>query len=109
LTGPRFAAQVAAVVGLVEAPASHWEATTAAKKIMAIKHGNTTGHSIKQFLEAPFAGKHPKLMQKGIKAAAAEAAVAAAEAIAVGDLEEANRLAAQFEALGGGALTMALA
>ena len=33
----------------------------------------------------------------------------AAEAIAVADLEEAKRLAAEFEAMGGGALTMALA
>jgi hypothetical protein len=35
--------------------------------------------------------------------------VTAAEAIAVADLEEAKRLAAEFGALGGGALTMALA
>jgi hypothetical protein len=35
--------------------------------------------------------------------------VTAAEAIAVADLEETKRLAAMFEALGGGALTMALA
>ena len=33
----------------------------------------------------------------------------AAETIAVADLEEAKRLAAEFEAMGGGALTMALA
>ena len=33
----------------------------------------------------------------------------AAEAIAVVDMEKAKRLAAQFEALGGGALAMALA
>ena len=33
----------------------------------------------------------------------------AAEAIAVADLEEAKCLAAEFEAMGGGALTMALA
>jgi hypothetical protein len=45
----------------------------------------------------------------GVKAAAAEAAVTAAEAIAVVDLEETNRLAADFEAMDGGALTMALA
>ena len=32
-----------------------------------------------------------------------------AEAIAVADFEEAKRLAAEFEAIGGGALTMALA
>ena len=43
------------------------------------------------------------------EATTAEAAVAAAEAIAVADLEEAKRLAAQFEALGGVALIMALA
>jgi hypothetical protein len=35
--------------------------------------------------------------------------VTASEAIAVADLEEAKRLAAKFEALGDGALTMALA
>jgi hypothetical protein len=37
------------------------------------------------------------------------AAVTAAEAIAVADLKEAEHLAAEFEALSGGALTMALA
>ena len=51
----------------------------------------------------------PKLIKKGTKAAAAEAAVTAAEAIAVVDLEETNRRAAEFKALGGGALAMALA
>jgi broad specificity polyphosphatase/5'/3'-nucleotidase SurE len=51
----------------------------------------------------------PKLIKNGTKAAAAEAEVTAAEAIAVADLEEAKRLAAEFEAMGGGALTMALA
>jgi hypothetical protein len=76
---------------------------------MAMKYGNTTGHSIKKFLESPFAGKHLKLISKGTKTAAAEAAVTAAEAIAEEDLEEANRLAAEFEAFGGGALTMTLA
>jgi hypothetical protein len=35
--------------------------------------------------------------------------VIAAKAIAVADLEEAKRLAAEFEAMGGGALTMAIA
>jgi hypothetical protein len=50
-----------------------------------------------------------RLISKGTKAAAAEAAVTAAEATAVADSEEAKRLAAKFEALGGGALTMALA
>jgi hypothetical protein len=80
-----------------------------AKEVMAIKYSNQTGLSIKKFLESPFAGKHPKLIKKGTKAATAEAAVTAAEAIAVADLEEAKRLAVEFEALGGGALTMALA
>jgi hypothetical protein len=41
--------------------------------------------------------------------AAAEAAVTAAEAIAVADLEETKLLAAELENLGGGALTLALA
>jgi hypothetical protein len=64
---------------------------------------------ITKLLEAPIAGNHPMLIQKGTKAAAAEAAVTAAEAIAVEDSEEAMRLAAEFKAMGGGALTMALA
>jgi hypothetical protein len=42
-------------------------ASTVAKEVMAIKYGNTTGHSIKKFLESPFAGKHPKLISKGTK------------------------------------------
>jgi hypothetical protein len=80
-----------------------------AKEVMAIMSGNRTGLSITKLHEAPFAGKHPKLIKKGTKAAAAEVAVTAAEAIAVADLGEAKRLAAEFEAMGGGALTMALA
>ena len=75
---------------------------------MAIKYISKMSHSIIKFLESPFAGKKNKSIQKGTKAAAAEAAVTAAEAIAVVDLEEAKRLAAKFEALGGGALDMAL-
>ena len=109
LTGPRFAGQVAAAVSLVEAPANHCKASTVAKEVMAIKYSNKTSLSIEKFLEAPFAGKHPKLVKKGTKAVAAEAAVTAAEAIAVADLEEAKRLAAEFEATGGHALTMAIA
>jgi galactokinase len=76
---------------------------------MAIMPSNRTSLSIEKFLEAPFAGKHPKLISKGTKAAAAEAAVTAAEAIAVADFEEAKRLAVEFEAMGGDALTMAIA
>jgi hypothetical protein len=86
LVGPRFAAQVVAVVSQVEAPYNFGKA-----------------------ISKLFAGKHSKPISKGAKAAAAEAAVTAAEAIAVADLEEANSLAAEFEAFGGGALTMALA
>jgi hypothetical protein len=80
-----------------------------AKELMAIKYGNKASHSITEFLEAPFAGKHLKPIKKGTKAAAAEVAVTAAKAIAVADLEEAKRLASEFEAMGGGALTMAIA
>jgi hypothetical protein len=98
LAGPRFAAQVAAVVSLVEAPSNCGKAAAVAKEVMAIKYGNTTGHSIKKFLESPFAGKHFKDISNNAKAAAAEAAVTAAEEIAVADLEETNRLAAEFEA-----------
>ena len=52
-------------------------------EVKALMLGNKTGLSIAKFLESPFAGKHPKLIKKGTKAAAAEAAVTAAEAIAV--------------------------
>jgi hypothetical protein len=62
-----------------------------AKEVMVIMPGNRTSLSIEKFLEAPFAGKHPKLITKGTKAAAAEAAVTASEAIAVADSEEAIR------------------
>jgi hypothetical protein len=109
LNGPQFSAQVAAVASLVEAPANHCKASTVAKEVMAIMFDNKTGLSIEKFLKSPFAGKHPKLIKTGTKAAAVEAAALAAEAIAVADLEDAKRLAAQFEALDGGALTMALA
>jgi hypothetical protein len=68
-----------------------------------------TSHSTKNFLEPPFAGKHPTLISKGPKAAASEAEVTAAGALAVADSEETKRLAVQFEALGGGAFTMVLA
>ena len=55
-------------------------------EVMAIMLGNKTGLSIEKFLESLFAGKHPELISKGTKAAAAEAAVTAAEAIAVADI-----------------------
>jgi hypothetical protein len=65
LTGPQFTAQVAAVVSLVEASANHRKATTVVKEVTASKYGDTTGHSTKQFLESPVAGKHPKAHFKG--------------------------------------------
>jgi hypothetical protein len=81
-----------------------------AKELMAIKYSDKTSLSIGKFLESPFAGKHPKPIHKGTEAAAAaEAAVTAAEATAATDLEKTKRLAAEFEALGSDALTMALA
>jgi hypothetical protein len=88
LTGPQFAAQVAAVVSLVEAPANNCKATTVAKVVMAIKYSNKMSHLITKSFESPFAGKHPKLIQKGAKAAAAEAAMTAAEATAAADSEK---------------------
>ena len=90
LTGPQFTAQVAAVVSLVEAPANHCKAAAVAKEVMAIKYGNTTGHSIEQFLESPLAGKHPKPISKGTKAAAAEAAVVTA-AVSISDSRRSHR------------------
>ena len=83
LTVPQFAAQVEAVICLVEAPANQRKATTVAKEIMAMKYMSTASHSIKKFLASTIAGKHQQLVSKGAKAAAAEAAVTAAEAIAV--------------------------
>ena len=68
LTGPRFAGQVAAVVSLVEAPFNNCKAAAVSKEVMAIKYSNKTSVSIEKFLEAPFAGKHPKLITKGAKA-----------------------------------------
>jgi hypothetical protein len=47
LAGPQFAAQVAAAVSLVEAPAYHYKASTVAKEAMAIMPGNRTSLSIK--------------------------------------------------------------
>jgi hypothetical protein len=83
LTGPLFAAQAGAVVSLAEASANHRKTTAVAKEVMAIKCRNTASHSITTYLEFLFLGKHPELIQKGAKAAAAEAAVAASEATAV--------------------------
>jgi uncharacterized protein YqfA (UPF0365 family) len=58
----KFAAQAAAVDSLVDASANHRKANAVAKEVMAIKYGNMAGHSIKIFVESPFACKHPKLI-----------------------------------------------
>ena len=89
MAGPRFAAQVAAVVSLVEVSSDCGKEAAVAKEVMAIRYSNKTSLSIEKFLEAPFAGIYPKLISKDAKAAAVEAAVTAAEAIDVADLEEA--------------------
>jgi hypothetical protein len=44
---------------------------------MAIRYHQKSSHSITEFLESPFAGKHPKLIQKSTKAAAEASEVAA--------------------------------
>jgi hypothetical protein len=70
------------------------------------------GHQVwpsKSSSSRPSPANAPELISKGTKVAAAEAAVTAFEAIAAADLEEASRLATEFEALGGGALIMVLA
>jgi hypothetical protein len=85
VAGSRFAAQVAALACLVEAPFSCFKAAEVAKEVKAIKHINKKSHLMTKSLESPFAGKHPKPISKGTKAAAAEAAVTAAEAIAAAD------------------------
>ena len=41
------------------------KAAAVAKEVIAIIPGNRTSLSIEKFLEAPFAGKHPKLIKKG--------------------------------------------
>ena len=64
LSGPRFAGQVAAAVSLVEVHSNCGKAAAVAKEVMAIMLGNKTGLSIEKFLESPFAGKHPKLINK---------------------------------------------
>jgi hypothetical protein len=66
-----------------------------------------TSHSIKKIFVSPFAGKHPKPIQKGTKAAAAEATELAADTEAAAQQEQTERLASEFEALGGGAFTAA--
>ena len=62
LTGPRFAGQVAAAVSLVDVHSNCGKAAAVSKEVMAIRFGSSTSLSIEKLLEAPFAGKHPKLI-----------------------------------------------
>ena len=61
---PAVGAQVAALVSLVEAPANHRKGTTVAKEVMAIKYGNTTGHSIKSSSSRPSPTNTPSPFQR---------------------------------------------
>ena len=76
-------------------------------KELVIKYINKASHSITNFPDSPFAGNHPKFIQNGTKAAAAEAAEMAAETEAAAQQEQTKRLATEFEAFGGGAYTAA--
>ena len=105
LCGPQFAAQVAAVVSLEEVPKSHGKIFALAKDVAAISYGHSTATSITKYLRSPVLGNRPKLVRKNTKAAAAEAATEAAKAEAAVRMEETKRLAAEYEAMDGGALT----
>ena len=109
LCGLRFAAEVAAMVSLEEIVKGKSKMAAVAKDVAAIRYGNSTATSITNYLSSPVFHKRPKLTRKGTKAAAAEAAVVAAKAEAAVRMEETKRLAAEYEAMDGGALTEALA
>ena len=79
------------------------------KGAVVIRCATNMATSIANYLRSSVLGKRPKPIRKGSKAAAAEAAVIATDAIAAANLAEIKRLAAVYEDLGGGALTMALA
>jgi hypothetical protein len=91
LTGPQFAAQVAAVVSLVEAPTTArllrwprrlWPSNMATRRAIRSKSSSSR--------LSP--ANTPKLIQKGTKAAAAEAAEVAAETEAAAQQEQTERL-----------------
>jgi hypothetical protein len=75
------------------------------KDAATIRYSNNTATSIANYLCSSVLGKRPELTRKGTKGAAAEAAAIATEAIAAAGFLETERLAAEFEVLGGGALT----
>jgi hypothetical protein len=64
LTRRRFAAQVSAVVGLVEVSANHYKVTAVAKVAIAIKYGNTTGNSIKSSSRRPSPASTPSSCER---------------------------------------------
>jgi|AntAceMinimDraft_5_1070358.scaffolds.fasta_scaffold19711_2 hypothetical protein len=104
LCGLRFSAQVAAAVSLEATSKDFSKPAALAKDAAAIRYANITPPSIANYLRSSVYGKRPKPIHEGINAAAADAEVIAAKAIATVDLEETKRLAAKFEAFGGGAL-----
>ena len=75
--------------------------TAVAKDVSAIRYTHYKATSIANYLRSPVFGKHPKLVRKNTKAAAAEAAEIAAKAEAAACMEETKRLAAECEAMGG--------
>jgi hypothetical protein len=89
ICGVRFSAQVAAAVSLKVTPKA-----AVPKDAAAICYANNMANSIANYLRSPMLGKRPKLIRKGTKAAAAEAALIAAEAKAAVNLAEIKRLAA---------------
>ena len=109
LCGVRFATEVAATVSLEEVTKGRSKLAAVAKDAAAIRYGNSTANSITNYLSSPVFRKRPKLVRKNTKAAAVEAAEVAAKAEAAARMEETKRLVAEYEAMGGGALTEALA
>ena len=107
--GPRFCAQVAKGMSLGVVSQNYSKMTAVAKEIAAIVYAHYTATSIANYLRSPVFDKRPKLVRKNTKAAAAEAAEIATEAEAAACMKETMRLAAEYEAMGGGAGTEALA
>ena len=106
--GSRFCSQVAEGLSLGVVSKDYSKMTAVAKEVAAVRYTHYTATSIANYLRSPVFGKRPKLVRKNTKAAAAEAAEIAAEAEATARMEEAKRLAAEYEAMGGGAGTEAL-
>jgi hypothetical protein len=75
-------------VSLEATPKSFSKFMAVAKDAAAIRFANNTATSIANYLRSSVLGKRPKLLRKGTKVAAAEAAAtAAAETKAAADLE----------------------